>query len=339
MADWSRAYAAWWRVRRVDPETWECVGDVDGITSATVTRGSDELGECGSFELSLSPDEPLPTGWVRIEAVVEQDGESEVVDVATLLMVEGDSTYGRGVRRVTAAGLSALWPASTRAFRGGSYAPRSADGAAWVADLLASSIDAPVSVAGGFTLTDYIVFKSGTTYLDACRQVLDAAGWRLRVDGRGEVLVCPPPTEPALDVTPSNVADGIALAAAVDNVPNTYVAIEGTQVEVAVNADPASPTSTVSMGYPVELVDESPKRVGGESLLGYAERKLTEARMRAVRTYTWTRDFAPDVVPGDLVHATVLSAALDAVLRVESQTLACGQGLTLQESAAQMEVV
>ena len=339
MADWSRAYSAWWRVRRVDTDTWECVGDVDGVTSATVTRGSDELGECGSFELSLSPSDPLPTGWVRIEAVVEQDGESEVADVATLLMVEGDSTYERGVRRVTAAGLSVLWPASARAFRGGSYAPRGVDGAAWVAELLAGCIDAPVTADGGFTLTDFIVFKSGTSYLDAARQVLDAAGWRLRVDGRGEVLVCPPPSEPALDVSPSNVADGIALASAVDDVPNTYVAVEGTQVEVAVNDDPASPTSTVSMGYPVELVDASPKRVDGESLAGYAERRLLGARMQAVRTYTWTRDFAPDVVPGDLVHATVPSAALDAVLRVESQTLACAQGLTLQESAAQMEVV
>ena len=338
MADWSSAYSAWWRVRRVDPDTWECVSDVDGITSATVTRGSDELGECGSFELSLSPDDALPTGWVRIEAVVEQDGESEVVDVATLLMVEGDDTYERGVRRVAAAGLSVLWPASVRTFRGGSYAPRGADGAAWVADLLSGCIDAPVSVAGGFTLTDFIVFKSGQTYLDACRQVLDAAGWRLRVDGRGEVLVCPQPTEPVLDVTPSNVADGIALAASVDNVPNTYIAVEGSQVEVAVNADPASPTSTVSMGYPVERVDTSPKRVNGESLADYAQRKLMEERMQAVRTYTWTRDFAPDVVPGDLVHAIVPSAALDAVLRVESQTLTCAQGLTLQESASLMEV-
>lgn len=339
MADWSRAYSASWRVRRVDPATWECVGEVGGVTSATVTRGGDELGEGGGFELSLSPGEVAPSGWVRIEAVVEQDGASEVVDVATLLMCDGSATFERGVRRATADGLSVLWPASVRCLRGGACAPKGADGAAWAVALLSQSLDAPVRALGGFQLADHIVFKTGTTHLEAARQVLAAAGWRLRVDARGEVTACPPADEPSLVVTPSSVADGIELSASLSDVPNTYVAVDGAEVATATNADPASPTSTVSRGFAVERVDASPKRVDGETLADYARRMLDQARAQAVRTYTWSRDFAPGVVPGDLVRAVVPQAALDATLRVDSQQLTCADGLLVQESASLVEVV
>lgn len=337
--DWSRAYTARWRVRRVDPGTWECVEEVDGITAAAVTRGDGDEQESGSFELSLLPTEALDEGWVRIEAVVEQGGGSEVFDVATLRLTDGNATYMRGMRQVTAGGVSVLHPASARVMRGGEYAPRGADGAAWVADLLASCIDAPVSAAGSFQLSDHVVFKSGQTYLIAARQVLAAAGWRLRIDGRGEVTVCPPADESSLEVTPSNVSDGITMGAQLSDVPNVYVAIEGAVVATATNADPASATSTTSRGYAVERVDTSPKRIDGESLQDYAERKLDDARIAAVRTYSWTRDFAPDVVAGDLVHVVVPSADLDATLRVTSQTITCGRGMTVQESAALEEMV
>ena len=339
MADWSRAYSARWRVRRVDPETWECVSEVGGITSATVTRGDGDEQESGSFELMLAPTEPLDGGWVRIEAVVEQDGGTEVVEVATLLLSEGSATFARGMRSVMASGASVLHQASARVMRGGAYAPRGADGAAWVADLLSGCIDAPVSADGAFQLSDHVVFKSGQTFLSAARQVLAAAGWRLRIDGRGEVTVCPPASETSLDVTPSNVCDGVTVDASLADVPNVYVAVEGASVATATNADPASRTSTASRGYVVERLDKSPKRVDGESLQDYAERRLTEARVAAVRTYSWTRDFAPDVVTGDLVRAVVPSAGIDATLRVTSQTLTCGAGLMVEESAALEEVV
>lgn len=339
MADWSRAYSARWRVRRVDPATWECTSEVDGITSATITRSGDEAEESGGFELSLSPVDSLDAEWVRVEAVVEQGTTVEVVEMATLLMAGGNGRYQRGMLQESASGLSVLWPAGKRKFRAGAYAPKGADGAAWVADLLGGCTPAPVTTEGGFTLSDHIVFKSGQSYLSAAWQVLDAAGWRLRVNGRGEVSVCAPATEPALEVNPSNVCDGISRDGASVDTINTYVAVDGGEVAVAVNDSPASPTSTVSIGTPVELVDTSPKRINGESLQAYAERKLMEARMQEVRTWSWTRDYSPDAIPGDLVRARVPSAGIDGVLRITSQTLTCKNGLALDETVALEEVV
>ena len=339
MADWSRAYTASWRVRRVDPASWECVADVAGVTSATVSRDVGSLMESADLSLSLGPGESVAPGWVRIEAVVEQDGGAEVVPVSTVMLTEGGATFARGLRDTQAKGLSVLWPASVRHFARGTTAPKGTDGAAWVARLLASCIDAPVAAEGGFELSDHVVFTSGQTYLDGALQVLAAAGWRLRVDGRGEVTVCAPATEPALEVTPASVADGIKLDADLSDVPNAYVAVDGAEVARAYDEDPASPTSTVSRGYVVEVADTAPKRVDGESLDGYARRKLDELRTRAVRSYSWRRDFAPGIVPGDLVRARVPQASLDAVLRVSLQTLRCGSGMTLEESAALEEVV
>jgi hypothetical protein len=82
-----------------------------------------------------------------------------------------------------------------------------------------------------------------------------------------------------------------------------------------------------------------PKRIDGESFEGYAERKLTELRTQVVREYSWTRDFAPDVVPGDLVRARIPSAGIDGALRVTSQTLDCKSGLVVSETAALEGVV
>lgn len=340
MADWSKPYTAEWRVRRVDPKTWECTEEVGGITSVTITRGDSDAMESADFSLSVANTDPIGDGWVRVEAVVEQGGESEIVDIATVLMTEYGGKFARGWRSADAQGLSVLWPATKRHFLRGQTAPKGSDGAAWAVDLISSCIDAPVSAEGGFKLSDHVVFKSGQTYLSGVWQVLGAAGWRLRVNGRGEVSVCRPAAQPSLEVTPANVTDGIELGGTtLVDVPNVYIALEGGRAHYARNTDPGSPTSTVSRGYVVERVDSSPKRVDGESFEGYAERKLLELRTNAAREYTWTRDFAPDVVPGDLVRAVVPSAGIDATLRVTSQTLTCSRGLVVQETVAQEEVM
>ena len=339
MADWSRAYSATWRVRRVDPATWESVEEVAGITSVAISRSSTDALESADLQISTVGTGGVRGGWVRVEAEIEQGGEFEVVPIATVLLADGTDTFSRGWRTTSAKGLSVLWPATKRHFLRGQTAPKGTDGAAWCAEQLRACIAAPVSADGSFKLSDHVVFKSGQTILSGVWQVLDAAGWRLRVNGRGEVSVCAPATDTALDVTPSNVMDGIELDAALTDVPNVYVAIEGTRAHYARNTDPSSPTSTVSRGYVVEQVDAAPKRIDGESFEGYAERKLTELRTQVVREYSWTRDFAPDVVPGDLVRARIPSAGIDGALRVTSQTLDCKNGLVVSETAALEGVV
>ena len=332
--DWKSPYSASWHVRKVDGLTWDASEELRGIIDVTVSRDAGSaLLESVTLTMDMGVAETIPSGWWRVTADAVQGGTSESVNIATFAMVDASGTWERGLRTVSATGLSVLYPASVRHLGKGSYAPMGADGAAWAVDMLSQCIAAPVSAAGSFVLSRHVVFDAESTYLDAVRLLLDAAGWRLRVNGRGEVLVCPPATEAGLEVTPANVMDGIGYDDGTADIPNTYTAIEDGRTVQAVNDDPNSQTSTVSRGIIVDVIDASPVRIDNESLEAYAQRKLDEARTGTLRSYSYERDFAADTVPGDLVHANVPQAGLDSVLRVKSQTIKCAAGMIVEETA------
>ena len=332
--DWKAPYSASWHVRRVDPLTWDASEELEGIIDVTVSRdASSALLESATVTMDMGVAESVPRGWWRVIAEAVQGGTSETVDIATFAMVDSSGTWERGLRTVQATGLSVLYPASVRHLGKGSYAPQGADGAAWVVDMLSKCIAAPVRAEGSFVLSRHVVFDAESTYLDAVKLLLEAAGWRLRVDGRGEVVVCPPATVASLEVSPSNIMDGIGYDDGTADIPNAYTAIEDGRAVQAVNADPNSQTSTVSRGIIIDVIDASPVRIDNESLEAYAQRKLDEARTGTLRSYTYTRDFSEDTVPGDLVHANVPQADLDDDLRVRSQTIKCGAGMVVEETA------
>ena len=201
--DWTGSYESTFRVERVDPVTWEPCGTVANVDEITVDRdGTDAapLLETATIRVTSDPSRPIEPGWMRIVMDAVQDGSSESSPVATLWFEAARGRYDRGYREDELTGASALWQASGDTKIGdGAWAPKGADGARWCADRLAEFIDAPVNVDGtGFELAESIVFDLDATVLEAVWAVLDAGGWILRIDGRGEVHVCEKPTEPSL---------------------------------------------------------------------------------------------------------------------------------------------
>lgn len=332
MVDLTGSYNSTWRLMSVDPDTWESVDGISGVTDITITKSDKGNGESASLKLDQNVRESPYCGWARVEAVIRSGTTTDIAPISTLYLMAEDGKFENLGAGRNVSGFSVLWPASKRKLRSGAYAPKGADGAAWVADLLSTCISAPIRIEGSFLLSDHIVFKGGTTYLDAATTVLDAAGWRLRVNGHGDVTICERQTEPSFEVTPSNVCDGISFTSADAETTNTYYVSDGREEAVAVNDDPASVTSTVSTGIIIEEVDLSPKRVNGESLQGYADRKLLEARLKSTKAYTWTRDYAQDIVPSDLIRAEIEVYGICEELRVKSQVIRCSDGLTLQET-------
>ena len=328
--DYSQSYTATWRIFRVNRNTWadrEQLQDVDSVSITRTANGS--LLESGSLTVTgeFEPD------YYRIVMTAEQNGDVERIDVGTLFFDTNGGTIDYGTTVYSVDGYSVLYPASVTSITNGEYAPSGVNGAQYVADLLESAINAPVVVEGAFALNEHIVHELGSSVLEAAWSVLDAGGFIMQIDGYGRVHIKAKPTQPSLVLNSSNMGlltNGINYTNDMSDIPNRYIVIDDNLVVVAENNDPDSVVSTVSRGFRVDVVDTSPTPVNGETYSAYARNMLKQSSiMKDERKYT--REFAPDVNVYDIVHATI--SGLDGDLRVTSQSLDCGNGITVSETA------
>jgi len=337
--DWQAGYRSEWRVYRVSRETWADAGEVLGVSSVRVERSDDgdapEL-ESGALSLDMDPLDEFGEGYVRIAMVATQGGETERVDVATLLASATGSDVDRSVAATDVTCRSVLHPAATTLLTLGSYAPMGADGVAWAAGVLRACLNAPVVAEGSFVLDSHYVFDDGASALAAAWRVLRAGGHTIQVEGDGTVRILPQPDEPALELSRASARllhNGVRRELDYSDVPNRYRAVENGVEAVAVNDDPDSVTSTVQRGWVRDApLDSSPLRVGGETLAAYCARRLEEeSTVRDERSYS--REWWPGVYPGSLVRGTLGGVGLDGDLRVTRQTVTCDHGLVVEETA------
>ena len=328
--NWGQSYSASWRVFRVNRDTWADAEELKNVDEISVSRTADgSLLESGSMELSGD----FTSDYYRIVMTAEQGGEVARVDVATLLfdVNGGEVNYGRTIHDVD--GFSVLYPASTATVIDGEYAPKGVDGAEYAATLLADVINAPVSVEGSFTLNDHVVHEIGSSVLDAVWSVLNAGNFVIQIDGRGVVHIVPTPTEPSLlidNATRGILMNGVSFNSDISEVPNRYIVIIDNNKTVATNNDPESVISTVVRGYYVDKVDESPVPVNGETLSAYANRRLKELSVKKEER-SYSREFAAGVYLYSIIRASIDELYGD--YRIESQTIECGRGITVQEKA------
>ena len=329
--NWTRSYTSTWRVFKVNRKTWADGEMLKKVDSASVSRTADgRVLESGSLEVSGE----FNTDYYRIVMTAEQGGEVERVDVATLLFEVngGQIDFGRTVHSVD--GFSVLHPAETTAITLGEYAPAGVDGVLYAKELLESVINAPVETEGSFTLNDHVVHELGSSVIDAVWAVLDAGGYIIQIDGRGVVHIRPKPKEPSLYITNSSIGllnNGIDFTSDMSDIPNRYIVIDDSNVVIAENHDPESIVSTVSRGYFVDMVDTSPTPVNGKTLQEYANDRLKELSiLREERSYV--REYAPNVYLYSLVRASI--NGLEGDLRVTSQSVDCGNGITVNEKAS-----
>lgn len=328
--DWGQSYSARWKVFRVNRSTWADAEELKSIDEVSVSRTADgSLLESGSMELSGE----FTSDYYRIVMVAEQGGEVTRVDVATLLfdVTGGTINYGRTVHDVD--GFSVLYPASKTTILAGEFAPKGVDGAEYAAELLRDAVNAPVSVEGSFTLNDYLVHDIGSSVLEAVWNVLEAGNFVMQIDGRGVIHIRPMPTDPSLILDNSSLGimmSEISFETDISDVPNRYIVIVDNNKTVAVNNDPESVISISRRGYCVDQVDESPTAINGETLSAYANRRLRELSVEKEEK-TYTREYAADVYLYSIVRASIDCMTGD--YRINSQTVECGKGITVQEKA------
>ena len=334
MIDYGKGYSATWSLFKVDTATWAGSDEVTGLLSASVERDRDsDLLESGSAQFDSQVTEGEFYG--RLEMLAEQDGEIERHPVATFLFSPGDSTASRNGVVTEYTGRSVLAPAVDRVLLTGTYVPAGSDGAAYAASLIAKCTPAPVSVEGGFTVSENFVFAQGTTHLEAARQLLDGANWRIRITGGGAVSIGPKPAEPSLVLDSANASllgTEVGINGSMEEIPNRYIAVDGDSKAVAVDDSRDNPTSLSRRGRYVDVYDESPQLCNGESLQLYAHRKLQEA-IESIESRSYTREWWPDVTCNDLVVGSLGTVGLDCTMRVKTQSVQIGRGAVVTEEA------
>lgn len=208
-----------YRVIQLD-ESLGAIGELGRIRSISLDRSMNDkssLLESCSVVFDLFGD--FAPGWYQIQHI---DGDRQALGVFRL---ERDGLKANhGVATVTAKGYSVLKPAEEITMPTGSYAPAGRDGVAFVADLL-KVCPGRIETYGTAALQAAIVFDDNASHLEAAWNVLDAIGYRLRLDGNGNIYIEPMPEDYSMVVnteTVGNLVPGLDVTSEEVRITRTY---------------------------------------------------------------------------------------------------------------------
>ena len=332
--DWNRGFSALYELRQVDPISFQDVGSFL-LIGGSISRSSSGLME--SADLTL----PESTGecFLRVYLKARQGEDGARVPLFTgLSSAPQRSLNGNNITYKTAC-YSILKPVDDILVPRGFFVSAGVRGAEAAADLLRNG-PAPISYDDTSpALTEAIVAEDKDTYLTMAQKVLDAIGWRIRIDGSGMVWIVPKAEEISCQFDDrENDSIEVRLTDTYDwySAPNCLRVTNGKDCVEVRDDDPASQLSTVSRqatrGGTGEIwTQESVSSLGEtDTLQSYAERRLKELQGPA-RKISYNRRFRPDVTIGDKVRLHLPGHGIDDVFTVSSQKIQLGYGAKVSE--------
>lgn len=337
--EWHQDYSVRWRLMHVNRDTWANASEADFVKSVHIDKDATStvpMLESASLDVEIPIGSEWEDGWYRFEGIFTQGEYTELIPIGTFLIESANDTIDFNTQTATVDGYSVLKPAADRAMLLGSYVPKGVNGAEYAAGLLRECVLCPVEVHGSYTLDDYLAYGEDTSYLEVVWDLLDAGGFCMSIAGDGTITIKPKPDASSLVLNGSSrclLFPKITRNLDTTGVPNAYRAINGNDWAEAINNNPESKVSVVSRGRRVDSVDTSPTRINGESLLAYAERKLEE-ESTLYKSYSYDREYAPNVNPFDMVTATLPDFGFEGELRILSQSIDCDAAITVSETAA-----
>ena len=344
MIDWTAPYMVSYKVYSVDEGTWDEKMELRWIDSLSINRDCTDavpLLETSNMTVSTPVNSEFRDGWYRVVAYVTQGNHTEMIPLTTQWYELESDEIDYGKKAMTVNGRSVLLPASEQYMRNGDYIAKGINGAEWALRQLQKCVKAPVYLLGdGFVLDRYFVYDQGESVLSAVWHILDQAKWCLQIDGRGVIRIRKSPVLPTLSIGVDDeglLFPTIKRSRGKKDVPNQYTAKDGEWEETVTNDDPSSPSSTVNVGrvIPADL-DTAPSYIDGESLWSYVRRKLEELSTK-VRTYSYTREYYPDIYPMDIINVYSARNGFVGNLRVSSQQISLGENIRVGETAAEEE--
>lgn len=328
--DWSRGYSAAYYLERVDPATWRDTGKVE-LTGGTVKR--EPSGKRQSADIRCIGYHIEVEQWIRVYLDVKQGGDSAHVPIFTGLATTPDDDINGTLVSTSLTCFSVLKPAEDVMLRRGWFASAGSNGGKLVKRLLSVS-PAPVVVADNApALSDTIVAEDGETNLSMIDRILDAIGWRLRIEGSGVVNVVPRVMDPVGTIDPIQndiIEPKITVSQDWYGCPNVYMAVAGDVTGIARDEDPGSMLSIPNRGREVWKMETGCALAANETVAEYAMRKLKEAQ-RPRQKGSYSRRYLPDVYPGDRMILHYPVQGLDGIYYVQSQSITLGYGAKTSE--------
>lgn len=318
--EWNYGFSAKYYVAIVDPATWKDIDRVE-ITGGKISRSTDTLRE--SADLDCVAYDRSSEQWIRIYLNAKQEGSSERVALFTGLATSpGRDIDGfRESNQVQC--YSVLKPAQDILLQRGWYAPAGVDGTELIKRLL-GVLPAPIEFGEGSpALQQSIIAEKKESNLSMALKILEAINWKLRIRGDGSILI------------QQQSDDEIAFFSALENdsiepkinvkrdwykCPNVFRAIADNNDEVVTDDDPDSLLSTVSRGREIWLEEDNCDLNDGETLRGYASRRLKEEQIVAA-TVSYDRRYDPDIYVDDVVRLHYPAQNIDGLFRVMKQDI------------------
>ena len=270
--NWKKGFTAAYVLAEVDPVTWNDKRFFD-FTAGTISRSETDQ----SADLDMT--ERLDERWIRVYLNARQASGGDRVALFTGLTstperrIDGTrESYGTDC-------YSVLKPADDMLLQRGYYAPQGANAAILAAELLSVG-PAPVTYADDSPkLQDPIIAEDSETNLTMAQKLVDAIGWMIRINGMGEIRVCPKPSEIAARfdaMTGDAIEPKLADVEDWFDCPNCLRVTSGENTVEIKDEDPQSRLSTAFRGREIWQQESSATLGDKETLYEYAARKLQE---------------------------------------------------------------
>ena len=325
--DWNQGYSASYYMMIVDPASWRDLRMVD-ITGGYITKTDSSLMESAAVELT----ENLGEAWIRIYLDARQDDGGGRTPLFTGLLQTPKTQWQGIIDSYSAECYSVLKAADDVMLQRGWYALAGQNGIELAAQLLEAT-PAPVIVEENAPLlSSTIVAEDGETNLSMARRLVEASGWRIRIEGDGTIYLCPEASEASAvfdsatnDIVEPQITDSQDLYSC----PNVYMATSGDQTYIARDEE-----SILQRGREIWKVENNVTLNSGESIMQYAVRMLEESKA-AARKVEYQRRYKPEVVPGDIAELNFPGLKISGEYNIKKQKITLGYAATVAEECVE----
>lgn len=334
--DWDKGYSAGYHATYVDPYTWSDLDKVE-ISEGSINRNDEGLRESATIKCKQNFSD-VET-WIRVYMDINQNGEKSHIPLFTGLATSPSLEFNGNIQSNNYECYSVLKPVEDMALLHGWFASPGSSGAEVVKDLLKAT-SAPVDVETEYDQTkqspimqNYIIAEDGETNLTMIDKILQAIGWRLRINGDGSIRIQPAANSSVYRFEPLGfdvIEPSVKISADWFSAPNVFCAISDGLTAIAKDENPDSPLSIQSRKREVWITETNCDLSDNETIEAYAGRRLKEEQ-QVMKTASYSRRYVPDIIPGDIITLSYPKQNMDGLFYVSSQSIDLGYSAKTSE--------